>query len=95
MWQNGRAELGYGEGDEATRVPYGTDSNNKWVTTYFRKFFTVNDPSAVTNLILNLKRDDGAIVFLNGVEIVRDLLPDGEIKWSTLSDNATDDGQTF
>ncbi len=93
-WQSGRAELGYGEGDEATRVPYGT-SNNKWVTTYFRKLFTVNDPSAVTNLILNLKRDDGAVVYLNGVEVVRDLLPDGEITWSTPSENASDDGQTF
>ncbi|HON07591.1 MAG TPA: Ig-like domain-containing protein, partial [Verrucomicrobiota bacterium] len=94
-WRSGPAELGYGEGDEATRIPYGSDSNNKWITTYFRKFFIVNDPSAITNLVLNLKRDDGAVVYLNGVEVVRDLLPDGEITWSTLADNAPDDGQTF
>ncbi|MGC8828799.1 MAG: Ig-like domain-containing protein [Verrucomicrobiia bacterium] len=94
-WASGRAELGYGENDEATKIPYGQDSNNKWITAYFRKFFTVNDPSAITNLVLNLKRDDGAIVYLNGKEVVRDLLPPGEITWSTLATNAPDDGQNF
>jgi hypothetical protein len=94
-WQNGPAELGYGENDEATKIPYGPDPNNKWITTYFRRYFTVNDPMAITNLVLNLKRDDGAIVYINGVEVVRDLLPSGTVVWSTLADNAPDDGQTF
>ncbi|MGC8742978.1 MAG: Ig-like domain-containing protein [Verrucomicrobiia bacterium] len=94
-WASGKAELGYGEGDEATRIPYGSDSNNKWITAYFRKYFTVNDPSAITNLILNLKRDDGAVVYLNGTEVVRDQLPPEEVTWSTLATNAPDDGQNF
>lgn len=94
-WQSGPAELGYGENDEATRIPYGNDSNNKWITTYFRRYFTVNDPMAITNLTLNLKRDDGAIVYINGVEVVRDLLPEGPVTWSTLAENAQDDGQVF
>ncbi|MCX7872089.1 MAG: Ig-like domain-containing protein [Verrucomicrobiae bacterium] len=94
-WQSGPAELGYGENDEATRVSYGSDSNNKWITTYFRRYFTVNDPMAITNLTLNLKRDDGAIVYINGVEVVRDLLPEGTVTWSTLAENAPDDGQNF
>src|SRR6185503_19444915 len=35
-WKSGPAQLGYGEGDEATLIAYGPDPNNKRVTTYFR-----------------------------------------------------------
>src|SRR6266487_2812886 len=43
-WTNGPAELGYGDGDEATVVSYGPNSANKYITTYFRRAFIV--PSA-------------------------------------------------
>ena len=94
-WPSGAAELGYGDGGEATLVPYGTNANNKWITSYYRRAFVVNDPASVTNLVLRLKRDDGAVVYLNGVEIVRDLLPPGAITWGTLATNAADDGAYF
>lgn len=74
-WASGSAQLGYGDGDEATVVSYGPDPNNKYVTTYFVKTFTVNDPSQYNGLKLNLLRDDGAIIYLNGEEIVRSNLP--------------------
>ena len=67
---SGNAELGYGDGDTAvTTVEYvDTDPNSsgtqKNITTYFRKTFDLADASAVTELTLNLLRDDGAIVFL-------------------------------
>jgi len=95
-WSYGPAELGYGEGDERTQVPYGGNANNKWITAYFRHTFIVNDPTAITNLAMKLKRDDGAIVYLNGVELYRDYLPSGPITPTTLSTNAvSDDGQIF
>jgi hypothetical protein len=95
-WPSGAAELGYGDGGEATAILYGGDSNNKWITTYFRRIFVARDPAAVTNLWLRLKRDDGARVFLNGVEVLRDYLPTGTISWATLATQSVpDDGQTF
>src|SRR6185436_14862427 len=51
-WAAGLAPLGYGDGDEATHVSYGPDPNNKYVTTYFRRAFTVANAAATTNLIL-------------------------------------------
>ncbi len=96
MWPAGPAELGYGEQDEATAVPYGNDPNNKWITTYFRRTFEVNDPAAVTNLDFLLKRDDGARVYLNGHEILRDDLPEGDLTPDTLASEAvSDDGKNF
>ncbi len=94
-WLAGPAEFGYGENDEATVVPFGGVAASKWVTTYFRHRFIAGDPASITNLQLRLKRDDGAIVSLNGVEVVRDLLPAGAIAWSTLATNAADDGKNF
>ena len=53
------------------------------------------DPAGIGSLRLHLKRDDGAVVYLNGTEVARDNLPDGEIRFDTLAENASDDGQTF
>jgi hypothetical protein len=94
-WPAGPAQLGYGEGDEATTIPFGSDGNNKWITSYYRHPFTINDPGAVTNLVLHLLRDDGAVVYLNGLEILRDNIPPGPVSWGTLATNATDDGKIF
>src|SRR5688572_12801431 len=38
-WTQGPAQLGYGDGDEKTVVSFGSDKNNKFVTTYFRHTF--------------------------------------------------------
>ena len=68
-WASGPAELGYGDGDEATVVGFGPDENNKQVTTYFRHAFWVNDPEGFVRLDARLHYDDGAVVYLNGVAV--------------------------
>jgi fibronectin type 3 domain-containing protein len=83
-WASGPAQLGYGDGGEATVVGYGPSSTAKYVTTYFRKSFTITNPASVLALALELVRDDGAVVYLNGTEVVRSNLPTGTIAYSTL-----------
>ena len=87
-WKSGPAQLGYGDGDEATVVSYGPDPNYKYVTTYFRKSFTVANPATITDLTLQLIRDDGAVVYLNGTEIYRNNMPSGTISYNTLASSA-------
>jgi hypothetical protein len=84
-WNTGAAQLGYGDGDEATVVSYGADAANKYITTYFRREFSVSDPTKYSSLTLNLLRDDGAVVYLNGQEIARSNMPSGTITSSTLA----------
>jgi beta-mannanase/type IV secretory pathway protease TraF len=84
-WKTGNAELGYGDGGEATVVSYGTSSTNKYITTYFRKTFSVSEISGITGLELSLIRDDGAVVYLNGTEIYRSNMPSGTIAYNTLA----------
>jgi len=88
-WATGTAEIGYGDDNtlddrpEVTKLSYLLTTPP--VTTYFRKSFTLPLPKAMLqSLKLRLLRDDGAAIYLNGVEIARDnLLPD-----ATFSDGA-------
>ena len=73
-WAAGRAELGFGDGDETT-VINGGPPDQRHITTWFRYTFGLEDPSLYRNLWLLLKADDGAVVYLNGVEIQRTGLP--------------------
>lgn len=84
-WASGPAQLGYGDGDEVTTLSFGPDSNNKYPTYYFRYEFTIADASIYGDLIFNILRDDGAVVYLNGVEIIRDNMPAGTITYNTFA----------
>lgn len=70
-WARGEAELGYGDGDEATELGFGDDEDDKHATTYFRKLFQVEALGELATLTLHLKYDDAAAVYLNGEEVVR------------------------
>lgn len=70
-WSVGTAQLGYGEDDEATVVDYGGSASARHITTYFRHEFELSDIDRIETLNLQLLRDDGAVVYLNGVQIAR------------------------
>ncbi len=73
-WLIGDSPLGYGafgNTTPATLVSYGDDSNNKNPTTYFRKSFEIDEPLLVDSLTLNMEVDDGAILYINGTEMLR------------------------
>ena len=84
-WSVGPAELGYGDGDEATVVSFGPNSGDKYTTTWFRQAFEVADPSVVGDLEFEVYRDDGLVVHVNGVEVFRDNMPGGPIDKDTFS----------
>jgi len=44
-WAQGNAQLGYGDGDEATVVSFGPNASTKYRTTYFRRSITVANPA--------------------------------------------------
>ncbi len=76
-WATGPAQLGYGDGDEATAV-----APNR-LTYYFRDTFTVPAGVNPTSLLLEAVRDDGIVVYLNGVEVWRNNMPAGTITAAT------------
>ena len=87
-WKEGVAELGYGdgrEGAEGTILSYGDSGSSKHITTYFRKKFIVADAEELIGVKLAIRKDDGAVVYLNGVEVWRVGMPEGEINYETLA----------
>ena len=97
-WSNGVAELGYGDNDEATLVRSNRVDLSRIVTTYFRKHFTVGDPAHYSNLVVRLKRDDGGVVYLNGLEIFRSNMTNGTggpVLFTDLALNAADEVSFF
>lgn len=86
QWGSGPSQLGYGDGDEATVVSFGSDSQQKHITTYFRKEFNANlSGGSFISATIRVRRDDGVAVYLNGVEVVRDNLPGGPLTSTTLA----------
>jgi len=74
-WPQGKAQLGYGDGDEETVIGFGPDPASKHVTTYFRRAFTTYKTSQIKGLRLRVLRDDGVAVYVNGDEVYRSNLP--------------------
>jgi len=97
-WKQAAAPLGYassGKGlDLKTWIGYGSNSNSKYITTYFRKEFVVSDLAAIKQLAATLVRDDGAVVYLNGQEVYRTNMPSGTISYTTLASSAVGDERT-
>lgn len=73
-WANGKGTLGYGD-PVNTLISFGPDSGNKYITYYFSKDIEVDLANTSEFVEFGLKRDDGAIVYVNGVEVFRDNMP--------------------
>jgi hypothetical protein len=78
-WSAGFAQFGFGDGDETTLVESGH------ICYYFRKVVDVEDINSLENVFFEIVHDDGMVLYINGVEIVRSsLMPQtGEITYLT------------
>jgi Calcineurin-like phosphoesterase len=84
-WKTGSAPLGYGDcglPPLKTLVNDGPDTN-RFITTYFRHTVEIAEPTVYTGLTLSLRRDDGAVVYVNGSEVWRTNMPAGTITSTT------------
>lgn len=84
-WSSGNAQLGFGDGDEATLL------NTSRVSYYFRKTFTLSSP--ITSAYINLTYDDGAQVYVNGTAVItRNVSNTGH---SNTAPTASNDNETY
>ena len=88
-WANGKGTLGYGD-PVNTNISYGPNSNNKYITYYFSKDIEVDLANTAEFVEFGLKRDDGAIVYVNGVEVFRDNMPEEPTDYLTTSSTIID-----
>jgi hypothetical protein len=91
-WKSGGAPFGYKMNGVKTTVSYGSDSQRKNPTTYFRKTFTLDaTPKSNDRFLLNYQVDDGFIVWINGQEANRVNMPSGTANYNTFSTTYADD----
>lgn len=79
-WSNGVARLGFGGDGEVTTIGSAT---NGFTTFYFRHAFTDSGTNVYTQIQARLLRDDGAVVYLNGIELFRQNMPAGTVNHLT------------
>ncbi|HWB19973.1 MAG TPA: metallophosphoesterase [Phycisphaerales bacterium] len=84
-WSASSTQIGYGDGDEITTAFYGPDPDNKYITTWFRREISIPDPSIYSSLRLAILCDDGAIAYINGIEVFRTNMPSGPVSINTLA----------
>jgi Calcineurin-like phosphoesterase/Secretion system C-terminal sorting domain len=89
-WSSGNPLLGFDTADPPEHTDYQTTLNSGHITYYFHKTFSVSEVEMIPALKLNILRDDGAVVYLNGTEVVRSNMPSGAITHTTLASVVTD-----
>jgi len=82
-WKTGAAPLGYGDPHIVTTVGFGPSMQAKYVTTWFRTAFEVK--GSVLGAKVEVMRDDGAVVYINGTEVGRSNMPAGAVTANTLA----------
>jgi len=89
-WHSSYAPLGYGKTGINTTISYGSDASNKRPTYYFRRIVTLSDsPHSTDRFTLNWTADDGFILYVNGKEAYRHLMPDGSPTYDTYATGAS------
>ncbi|MEX2186008.1 MAG: Ig-like domain-containing protein [Pirellulales bacterium] len=84
-WPSGTAILGYGVidfGPLSAVIGYGGNASDKYRTTLFRRTFDIANADRVMSLAFDALIDDGAVIYINGREVLRHNLP------GTLGDSA-------
>lgn len=81
-WASGFTPFYYGESLKGTEL---SDMRNNYTCVFFRKSFNITNLSDISSLELNVLSDDGAIVWINGVEVAQFNMPEGDIPYNGVS----------
>ncbi|MFA6873135.1 MAG: CotH kinase family protein [Bacteroidaceae bacterium] len=86
-WATGASPIGYRGTNSPNMADLASIVSGLGCTTFYaRNTFTLNNPpSAKDTYTINLRIDDGAVVYVNGTEIGRYQMPTGTINYSTSS----------
>jgi CotH kinase protein/Lamin Tail Domain/Immunoglobulin domain/Bacterial TSP3 repeat len=93
-WLAGEAPLYYEAGSGYTGNTELTDMQNGYSSVFLRHAFQVADPSEFSQLQVDVRSDDGAIVWINGVEVERLGMAGGEIPYDGVALDANGEPKT-
>jgi acid phosphatase type 7 len=94
-WSNAPAPFFYGD-PYSNGVPAYTllsDMRSNYTSIYLRKTFVVPNASGITNLFLRGQIDDGMVVWINGVEVLRTNVGAGDLSYDATALTASQEPQ--
>ena len=80
-WKHGASPLGWGDRDAGT--PFTMPAADRAITNYFVRDINFGTLSADFEVTLDVRVDDGAVIYVNGTEIKRVNMPEGTIDANT------------
>lgn len=83
QWPEGKGPLGFGDDDLATIILNESVERKQIMSACFRMNFAVDEVSSIKTATLSLRRDDGAVIYLNGHEVGRSNMPKQDISPET------------
>ena len=87
-WKSGPGQLGYGEGDEKTKLYKG--SSKRYPSVYFRKKIKIS--GKVSKAILTALHDDGIIIWVNGAKVFSEHVDKGD-HYKAFASRSSDDNE--
>jgi hypothetical protein len=86
VWPVGRGPFYYEDSSGYSGNTALTDMRGSYTCIFLRKAFNIVNPAGVGELTLYLQSDDGCLVWLNGTNVARVNMPDGEplVSWTSL-----------
>lgn len=76
-WNVGLGQFGFGDTPKATII--STSPPPRPLTSYYRRTVEVADPGVLKGVDVHLIRNSGAVVYVNGVEVLRSNMPPGPV----------------
>ncbi|MDB4302601.1 lamin tail domain-containing protein [bacterium] len=83
-WLIGETPMGFGDGDDTTVL---SDMRGSYSSVYLRHEFTINPLEIPQQLKLRIYVDDGAVVWINGTEVKRVHVADGQLDFNDTGQN--------
>jgi hypothetical protein len=87
-WPTGPAVLGWGSPNVVTSLDLYPNTQDRPRAAYFRHTFSLTDVGSISRLQLRSRADDGVVIYVNGVEVVRENMRDGDVTHMTYAPTA-------
>jgi hypothetical protein len=75
-WEEGPTGIGYGDGDDVTRL---VDMEDSYAAVFCRKAFDIDGLEGLEAVSMRVAYDDGIVLFVNGTEVQRLNMPGGTV----------------
>lgn len=84
-WALGSTPIGYGDNHVSTNLE---DMRGSYTSVFLRRSFQMENPDQISMLVAEIQFDDGFLLWINGAEVLRSNMPDGDADYDDTASSA-------